>query len=212
MILSRRNVVLGAGSLVLLSGCGAVSALNDATTPLDAFELRAPVLPQAGRTLQRALSIEAPTASGALDVDRIMIRPNPVQALYLPRARWSDRAPLMFQSVMLRAFEDTGALSFVGRRPLGATGDFALVSEITDLHAELSEDRRSATARIRVVARLVREADARIVARRSFQASAPASSTDTLEIVQALNLASDVVVGDLVRWALQEMGLSLPAV
>ncbi len=211
MTLHRRSLLTGMGGLMLLSGCGAISALGDATTPLDAFELRAPDLPQASRMLQRGLSIEPPTTSGALDVDRILIKPNMVQSLYLPGARWSDKAPLMFQTVMLRAFEDTGALAYVGRRPLGGTGDVALISEITDFQAELDEDRRKATTRIRLIARMVRESDARVLARRSFQAMAPAASTDTLEIVQSFNTASDDLLNDLVRWGLGAMGGGLPA-
>ena len=211
MTFPRRNFLIGAGTLSLLSGCGALSAIGDATTPLDAFELRAPDLPQSGRMLQRSLSVEPPTSSGALDTDRILIKPNAVQSLYLPGARWSDKAPLMFQTTMLRAFEDTGALSYVGRRPLGGTGDFALISEITDFQAELSADGDSVSTRIRLVARLVRESDARVLARRSFLGMAPSASTDTLDVVQAFNLASDAVLSDLVRWGLEVIGLRLPA-
>ncbi len=196
---------------MLLSGCGALSALGDATTPLDAFELRAPALPQAGRMLQRSLSIEPPTTSGALSVDRILIRPNALQSLYLPGVRWSDEMPLMYQTVMLRAFEDTGALAYVGRRPLGGSGDFALLSEITDFQAELSADGESVSTRIRLVARMVRETDARVLARRSFQSVVPAVSSEALDVVQAFNLASDAVLDDLVRWGLDVIGLRLPA-
>lgn len=210
MTLSKRNFLTGAGALSLLSGCGALSALGDATTPLDAYELRAPALPQAGTMLARALSIETPTSSGALETDRILIKPNAVQSLYLPGARWSDQAPAMFQTVMLRAFEDTGALSYVGRTPLGGSGDFALISEITDFQAELSGDAQSATTRIRLTARMVRESDARVMARRSFQALTPSASTETLDIVQAFNVASDQVLNELVRWGLDVIGLRLP--
>ena len=111
--------------LMALTGCGAVSALNKAATPLDAYELRAPVdIPQSSRNLDRALSIEPPTTSGALDTDRILVKPNPVQSLYLPDGRWASELPAMWQTMALRAFEDTGALAYVGRRPLGSVGDF----------------------------------------------------------------------------------------
>lgn len=210
MTFPRRRILTSFAALTVLSGCGAVSALNDAATPLDTFELRAPDLPQARRMLGRSLSIEPPTASGALDVDRIMIKPNAVQSLYLPGARWSDKAPAMFQTVLLRAFEDTGALAYVGRRPLGGSGDFALVSEITDFQAELGPDGKTAQTRIRMTARMVRESDARVLARRSFSALAPAASTDTLEIVQSFNAASDSLVSDLVRWGLGAVGVTLP--
>ena len=202
-----RPVVLLA-VMAALTGCGAVSALNDASKPLDAYELRAPRdLPQAARMSSRALSIEPPTTTGTLDTDRILLRPNPVQALYLPGARWSDTLPVMLQSLMLRSFEDTGALSYVGRRPLGATGDFALVSEITDFQVELSPDGGAADIHLRLTARMVREADARVLARRNFTVTQAAPSLETLDLVRAFNTASDEMMGQIVPWGLATMGL-----
>ncbi|MDD7972537.1 ABC-type transport auxiliary lipoprotein family protein [Roseinatronobacter alkalisoli] len=211
MTLTRRHLLTSSFALTALTGCGAVSALNQATTALDAYELRAPRgLPQAPRMLARSLSIEPPTTSGALDTDRILIKPNAVQSLYLPRVRWSENAPLMVQTLLLRAFEDTGALSYVGRRPLGGSGDFALLCEITDFQAELGTDGNTVATRMRVTARMVRESDARILGRRSFVATAPAASTDTLDIVESFNVVSDELITDLVRWGLDTVGLRLP--
>ncbi|NBB98466.1 MAG: hypothetical protein GVY34_09915 [Alphaproteobacteria bacterium] len=203
-----RQVIVFAG-LIALGGCGAVSALNKAATPLDAYELRAPGdLPQAGRSLNRALSIEPPTTSGALDTDRILVKPNAVQSLYLPDGRWASDLPAMWQTMVLRSFEDTGALSYVGRKPLGTLGDFALISEITDFQAALDGD--SATIRLRLTARMVRESDARVMARRVFSAAVPVDGTETLDLVNGFNAASDKVLADMVRWGLGVMGLRLP--
>ena len=177
---------------------------------MDAYELRAPQdMPQATRSLSRALSIEPPTTSGALDTDRILIKPNAVQSLYLPDGRWASELPAMWQTMVLRSFEDTGALSYVGRKPLGTLGDFALISEITDFQAELDGD--SATIRIRLTARLVRESDARVMARRVFFANEDVGGTETLDLVNGFNAASDKVLAQMVRWGLQQMGLRLPA-
>jgi cholesterol transport system auxiliary component len=203
-MIARRLLLLA--PLTLLPGCGAVSALGRAATPLDAFDLRAPDMQQAGRMLNRGLSIEPPTTSGALDTDRILIRPNPVQAQYLPDGRWSDKVPALVQTLMLRSFEDTGALSYVGRRPLGGSGDLALVTEITDWQAEQSAD-GGALVRLRLVARMVREMDASVLARRSFVQVAPAASTGTLDLVTAFNAASDALLTDLVRWGLGSVGV-----
>lgn len=197
-------------SLLALGGCGAVSALNNAAVALDAYELRAPSdMPQAARSLNRALSIEPPTTSGALDTDRILIKPNAVQSLYLPDGRWASELPAMWQTMALRAFEDTGALSYVGRKPLGVLGDYALISEITDFQAELVGD-ESATIRLRLTARMVRESDARVVARRVFSASIPVDGTETLNLVNGFNAASDTVLTDMVRWGLGVMNVRLP--
>lgn len=208
--MKNARLILGFAALLALGGCGAVSALNKAAIPLDAYELRAPSdLPQASRSLNRALSIEPPTTSGALDTDRILIKPNPVQSLYLPDGRWASELPAMWQTMALRAFEDTGALSYVGRKPLGASGDFALISEITDFQAELVGE-ESATIRLRLTARMVRESDARVMARRVFSAAVPVDGTETLDLVNGFNAASDTVLADMVRWGLGVMGLRLP--
>lgn len=193
----------------LLSGCGAISAIGEATTPLDAYELRAPGEgPVArGRPLQRDLVIEVPNASGALDTDRIMIRPNPLQAQYLPRARWSDPAPVMLQTLMLRSIENTNALRFVGRRPLGGAGDFALIAELTDFHAELIPETDEAMIRMRMIARIVRESDASIIAMRTFSSSAPAESVETLALVESFNTAVEPLMQDLARWVLASLGI-----
>jgi len=138
-----------------------------------------------------------------------LVKPNPVQSLYLPDGRWASELPAMWQTMALRAFEDTGALAYVGRRPLGSVGDFALISEITDFQAELDDD--SALIRLRLTARMVRESDARVMARRVFSASVPVEDTETLSLVNGFNAASDQVLAQMVRWGLQQMGLRLPA-
>lgn len=206
----NRRAALSLLALPLLPGCSALGALSDAATPLDAYELRPPAdLPVATRTLARDLIIEVPTAGGALMTDRILIRPNPLQAQYLPGAGWTDEAPLMVQTLILRSFEATGALRYVGRRPLGPGGDFALVSELTNLQADLAADGAVVT-RMGLTARLVREATAGVIAIRRFNATQPAPSTQTMDVVMALDLAGAVVMRDLVRWTLSTLGAPLP--
>ena len=195
----------------ILAGCGTLTAIGDATTPLDVYEVNAPAEgPQArGRPTARDLIVELPTARGALDTDRIMIRPNPLQAQYLPRARWGESTPTMVQTLLVRSFEDANAFRYVGRRPLGGAGDFALVSDVTDFHAELSEANDSVTIRLRMTARLVREEDASILAGRTFTANARVESTDTLDIVTGFDAAAKQLLTDVTRWALSS--LSIPA-
>ena len=207
MTLTRRRLVsaplLAAGALSL-GGCAALSGLGGGPA-LDAFELRAPANPPvAGRSLARDLVVETPEAGPALDLDRIMIRPNPLQAQYLPGARWTGDAPVMMQRLMVRTLQDANAFRFVGRRPLGPGADFALVSELTDFQAEDTAD--STIVRIRLVARLVREQDATVIASRSFTATTPIESLDTLVVVQSFNTATDSLMRDLSTWVQSTLG------
>jgi cholesterol transport system auxiliary component len=196
----RQGLALAA--LTLLAGCAAISAVSDAATPLDVYELRAPdgITPSTSAPLARDVIVEVPTTSGALSTDRIMIRPNALQAQYLPEARWSDPVPVMVQTLMLRAIEATGAVRYVGRTPLGASGDFALVTEVVDFQAELNPDGETATVQITLLVRMVRERDARIVASRSFSASTASTSTETSAVIDAFSSAADQVLLVFADW------------
>ncbi|WP_236939926.1 ABC-type transport auxiliary lipoprotein family protein [Falsihalocynthiibacter arcticus] len=204
-MIHRSNPFVMIRSLVLLtvvSGCSALTALNDVSTPLDVYELRAPVDIQATtrRQLPRDVIIELPSTSGALATDRIMIRPNALQAQYLPEVRWSDATPVMVQTLMLRSVEATGAVRYVGRQPLASHGDFAVVTELVDFQAELNADTQTATVQLKLIVRVIRESDAKIVASKTFRASAPSASTETQILVEAFNAASTVLFSEFAGW------------
>lgn len=189
-------------ALAGLGGCAAISAVSDAATPLDVYELRPPAgIAASTRTpVPRDVIVERPTTSGALDTDRIMIRPNALQAQYLPDVRWSETTPVMVQTLMLRAIEATGAVRYVGRSPLGVSGDYAIVTEVVDFQAEADPAGPGATVQMRLLVRMVREADARIVASRSFAATALSPSTDTMPVIEAFDAASDQVFVEFATW------------
>lgn len=187
--------------LALLTGCSAISAINDVTVPLEVFELRAPADIQVTqrRQLPRDVIIELPTTSGALSTDRILIRPNALQAQYLPEVRWSDPTPVMVQTLMLRSVEATGAVRYVGRQPLASNGDYAVVTELVDFQAELGAA-GDAAAQLKMIVRVIRERDASIVASKTFVASAPSASTETQPLVAAFNHASSKLFKDFAAW------------
>lgn len=211
----RAFVVAGLATLAAptLSGCGAISAIGEATTPLAVYDLRLdPALgPRAaGRPLARALVVELPEVAGVLDNDRILIRPTPLEAQYLPGARWSDPVAPLVQGLIVRNLEDSGGLRFVGRRPVGAGGDFALIGTLSDFQAEIAPD-GSARVRIRLNARLVRERDAVIIAARVFETSVAADTSAALPLVEAFNSAAGEVIPELGRWVLTTLGARLAA-
>ncbi|WP_292066308.1 ABC-type transport auxiliary lipoprotein family protein [Marivita sp. XM-24bin2] len=188
--------------MLALSGCAAITAVSDAATPLDVYELRAPasIAASGGRVLARDVIVEIPTTSGALATDRIMIRPNALQAQYLPDVRWSEPTPVMVQTLMLRSIEATGAVRYVGRKPLGVSGDFALVTEVIDFQADVVPETDTANVQITFLVRIVRERDASIVASRSFRANAVAATTETDVIIDAFSAASDQVFVEFAQW------------
>jgi cholesterol transport system auxiliary component len=191
--------------LVFQSGCGAIANLNAAATPLQIYELPAPEVDAGTRRRSVELVVEEPVASGAIATDRIMIRPEPLQAQYLPGVRWPDPAQEMVQTMILRTLLQTGALASVGRRPIGTLGDFALLSELTDFQAE-AQDGGPFVVRVRLIARLARERDARVIATRGFEATANASSDRPDDVVAAFDEAAGQLVSDVALWTLARLG------
>ncbi len=208
--MTLRPILLALATITALSGCSALSALSSAATPLDAYDLAAPATPVTARaTTSRQFVVEIPTSTGALNTDRILIRPQPLQAAYLPDAKWAEELPVMLQTLLVRSFEDTNAFRYVGRRPLGTSGDYALVSDLTDFQAEAAPDGKTATIRLRLTARMVREDDAAILSTRSFTSSAQVTSTDTLALVQGFNTANQTLLSDVTSWALGTLSIGV---
>lgn len=193
--------------LLALPGCSTISALGQASATLQIYELRTPALTsQAGRRRNVELVIEEPVASGALATERIMIRPGPLQAQYLPGARWADPAPAMLQTLLLRSFAESAALGSVGRRPVGTIGDYALLSELTDFQAEATSETGTTEVRLRLIVRLVNERSSRVLATRTFSVTEAATSSQTEPVVAAFDRASARLIGEIVPWVLARLG------
>lgn len=197
--------------LPALAGCSALGAIGDASTPLDVYDLRAPEgAPVArGAPLAHDVIVELPTVSGVLDTDRIMVRPDALQARYLPDVRWGDEVPVLMQTLMVRALENSAALRYVARRPLAGSGDYAIVTELVDFQAEVAAEGDSATVVVRMISRLVRESDASVRATRTFAVRVGATSTETPDLVDAFSRASDQLLIEFVDWTVSTLGGTL---
>lgn len=183
-----------------LSGCAAISALDRAAEPQDVFEIRAPDVAPAGRR-DIDFVVEIPAASGAIDTDGILIRPTPLQVAYLPEARWSEPAPVMLQTAMVEGFLRADAFRYVGRTPLGVSGDVALVTNLVDFGAQARLDEDRTVVEMTLVARLVNEEDAAIVATRTFTHAVTVPGTSAPAVLAGFEAVSETVLSDLIRWA-----------
>jgi cholesterol transport system auxiliary component len=186
--------------LLPLAGCDALSALDEASRPLEVYQLQTPEIARARVSRNVELVVEEPVASGALTTERIMIQPAPLQAQYLPGVRWADTAPVMLQTIFVRSLTETGAFASVGRRPVGSVADFALLSELTDFQAQTTAEGDTATVRVRVVFRLVDESDGRVVATRAFAVTEAARGIDVAPLVEAFDRATSRLTTSAVSW------------
>jgi cholesterol transport system auxiliary component len=190
---------LGLGAL---SGCSALKAVSGASASLDIYTLT-PARPTPARSTGRHIVVTPAAASGALMTDRILIKPNPLQAEYLPSGRWADPAPVLVQSLVVASLQNSGAFRLVGRDDAGLLPDFTLLADLRDFQAEAPTGPDGAwTVRIRIAVTLIDESDRRVLASRTFDQTALAPSDQTLILVNAFDAAIAQVLQQIVDWTI----------
>lgn len=198
-----RPVVLMLG-LLTTAGCGALGAVEQAAAPLDAFTL-APITPPDATQSGLHIIVEPTEATGALATDRILIKPNALQAQYLPAGRWTDPAPDLVRILLVTSLQNSGGFLRVGRDGAGLLPDYTILSDLQDFQAEPATD-GSQTWRVRVgiTLSIVRESDRTLIGSRHFQGFAPANTDDTIALVNAFQLAMSTALAEQVDWILSQ--------
>jgi ABC-type uncharacterized transport system auxiliary subunit len=97
---------------------------------------------------------------------------------------------------MLESFENAG-FAHVGKATDGFTPEVQLLLEIRSFQVSLAAP---PSARVEISAKLL-GADSKIVAERSFRATAPATGVESPAAAAALNEAFQAVAHDIVVWA-----------
>lgn len=150
------------------------------------------------------LLIEAPSAPGGLDSERIALMKTAISLDYFAGTAWTDRAPLMVQSLLVESFENTGKIAAIDRESLGLRADYVLESDLRDFTAIYS-DPQTPTVRVRMGLKLVRLPEKQIVGLHTAAADAPAQQNSVPAVVDAFNTALHRVMGDAVAWTLTSM-------
>ncbi len=147
------------------------------------------------------LVLEVPVADAGLSTTRVALQRSPTQLEYYARSRWTDRAPLMVQTLMIESFENSDHIVAVGRESVGLRADFILKSELREFQAEYF---RGALPSVRVAinAKLVKLPRRTIIGSESFEAIAPAKADTMSDIIFAYDEALGSVLKDLVEWTL----------
>lgn len=198
-ILTRRFVLFGAA--LALGGCSVVSTLNDATQPLDTYDLSPVAGSQAGARSTRTLLVARPEASSAIAADRIMIKPDAASITYLPDARWSDEAPLVMQSLLIRSISGTGRIGYVGRSDGGPVPDTVLLVRMDAFHGAAVGD-GTINVVLDMTLSVVNDRDQRVIGSRRFTQSAIAPNDSPTAIVAAFQAALDALLPQAVDWTL----------
>ncbi len=147
------------------------------------------------------LAIAKPSAARVVDSPRINVRPTPDELEVYRGVSWSQPATDMVEDAVLRAFEDSGRIAGVARTATGIRADYRLVLDLRRFEADYAGQALPA-ATIELNAKLLHNADQRIVASRTFVQAVPAATTGTAEVARAFEQALSKATFDVVGWTL----------
>jgi cholesterol transport system auxiliary component len=199
--ISRRMLLMRSGMVAFgsaaLSSC---TVLSNVDTQVPLYSLKPqlnldPSLPK----VSWQLVISAPNADADLDTARIALRRNAGITEYFANAAWIDTVPNMLQSKLLESFERTGCVA-VGRDTGGLIPDYILQTELRDFQAEYGGT--VAGAHIRLVAKLVRMTDRKIIRTIDANQRAKSSGTDMSQVIAAFQQALGPVLSQIVNQTL----------
>lgn len=150
------------------------------------------------------LTVPAPTASRAIDTDRIMVTSASGRVSYFAGAAWSDRLPRLLQSRIVAALQDSGAFRAVLTAHDRADADYSLAIEVRSFHIEVGNGSNSAV--VALYARMINEKRGNVLSAREFLARVPAGTDDTDSSVAALQNGFNKATADMVRWVATSRG------
>jgi cholesterol transport system auxiliary component len=130
---------------------------------------------------------------------------SPTSIDYFANAAWSDRAPLMVQSLLIESFEQTGKIRSVARDTAVLRADYILMPELRRFEARYENGEAPPTVLVRLLVRLVRMPDRTIIGEDLADGRESATANNMDAIVEAYNEALGSVMKRLVGWTLRTM-------
>jgi len=199
--LSRRTVLLALPPV--LTSCGGV--LGGSQPPPLLYTLTATRDFPAGMPKAKGqLLIEVPVTPGGLDTERIALMRSPVTLDYFANAAWTDRAPLMVQTLLVESFENSGRVDAIARESLALRADWILKPELRTFTA-VYDGAEMPTVRIRLALKLVRMPERGIVTERTIDAEERAAQNAIVPVVEAFDAALRRAMQEAVGWAVPAM-------
>ena len=192
-----RGAIAVAAAGALLAACAVLSAGEDppklyTLTPKNTFDASL-------RPATWQIVVDPPTASAYLNTSRIAVAMTPTSADYFAQAAWTDRAPLMVQTLMVESLESSRRIVGVGRDAVSVRPHYVLQSELREFQAEYFHG-QPPLVHVRIVARLVRQSDRHIIASRGFERCVRAGADKVPVVVQGFDEALGWVLKRLVTW------------
>lgn len=190
----RVSALLVAASL--LAGCISVGAGERPEVSLRT--IADPVVASEGRRAEWHLLVDLPRAARPLNGPRIVLSPRPGEFGVLADVRWTDDAPRLVQTLVVRAIERSGRIGAVAPVSSSVQADRLLELEIDAFHA--AREPEGDAVRVAITARLIDTRSNRIVSSRRFETREPLESRRIDAVVGGFDRAIAEVVPGMVDW------------
>lgn len=193
-------------SLLLLASLSACSLTDLAGEPPSLYQLTAPksASEAAASVLKDQLLIDVPMASAGIDSPRVALKQADGTLGYFRDVSWTDRVPVMYQTLLVDSFDNSGRLPAVGRENVGLRADYLLKTDLASFEADYTNG-KPPLVRVSLRTKLIVMPRRIIVANQGFAAEVKAEGEEMAQISEAFQQASDQVLRQLVVWTLAEI-------
>lgn len=140
------------------------------------------------RVVGAQITVEAPTAPRALDVDRIPVGYEANGMQFVPGARFADRIPALVQRALIEGLENSGGFKAVASEALGLRSTYAVAGDLRRFGASGGQ------VKIVLSVSVVQRREGRIVARKSIEGSSSVAGEDGASLAAAYERALAQVV------------------
>jgi ABC-type uncharacterized transport system auxiliary subunit len=213
-IMRRRAFLALAGGAapVLFSACGGLNVGIGAESPPQTYlALRDPGAAPTRRAapLLPALVIQALPADAMADTAGIAYARKPHEYAYYQLASWTDRPVRQLPRLLQRRLEARGTAADIGQNGDPLRSDLLLTLSVNVLYHDVSV--RPGQGRVALTAELHDRRNRQRIARRRFEATAPAAREDSSAGAEAMSVATGRVFDELVPWLEGELERAVAA-
>ena len=201
---SARMIPVAAVTMTLVLGLSACSVLPKAA-PMVTYKLPDYHIAQAEST-PRAVPgpgrcASTPESSRVLDSERLFIAQPDGRLSAWQGVRWADPAPVLLRDRIVEAFMRDGRSTSVITDSTPMSADMELRSTLRAFQLEYRGT--EAIAAVRLDVQLVDPAKRTAIASRRFEAIQATGSKREADVVSAFGVATDILAGQIVEWAVQ---------
>jgi ABC-type uncharacterized transport system auxiliary subunit len=213
MIQRRAFLLLSASATpAFLGACGGINVGIGAESPAQTYlALRDPGAAPTRRAapIVQALMIQALPADALADTAGIAYARRPHEYAYYQLASWTERPVRQLPRLLQRRLEARGTATAVGQNGDPLRSDWLLTLSVDTLYHDVSV--QPGQGRVALTAELHDRRGRQRLARRSFEAAAPAAREDSSSGAEAMSAATARVFDELVPWLEGELERAVAA-